>query len=386
MRRSTSLDDALQDLSEGLQRRLVVLDDRMRVVAYSIHESDEDRARLSHLLAHSDTWARPPAGRGCPTTQEASDGTTWELIPLRDDRHRVGHLLHALTQGASPPDPQALADGAARLGVLLSVREKDAEQAAARSEELLTRLLAAGATHDDAARAGAELVDEGFVGSADQYCVALVAPTPERPDAAWTARQAMEVTLDFVARSTTATVAGGLVDGQGVLLFPRPVVRDRLARLLEAPHLTEVRGGIGGVVPDIDSARATYLQAQRAWRAACLDPTTHPRVTVWEDLGIDKLLLALPLDDLTDADLPAPVARLLASDHWEIDVPTIEAYLACGGDARATATALGIHRSTLYYRLTRIRATTEVDLADGLARRDLHTGLRVARLAGRLTR
>lgn len=64
-----------------------------------------------------------------------------------------------------------------------------------------------------------------------------------------------------------------------------------------------------------------------------------------------------------------------------MDVATLDA----GGDARASAVALGIHRSTLYYRLTRIRATAGVDLGDGIARRDLHTGLRAARLAGLLT-
>lgn len=73
------------------------------------------------------------------------------------------------------------------------------------------------------------------------------------------------------------------------------------------------------------------------------------------------------------------------SGYRDVDGPTLEAYLGAGGDARASARALGIHRSTLYYRLTRIRTTTEVDLSDGFARRDLHTGLRVARLARMLT-
>ncbi len=65
------------------------------------------------------------------------------------------------------------------------------------------------------------------------------------------------------------------------------------------------------------------------------------------------------------------------------DLPaTVEAYLDCGADGQETARHLRIHRSTLYYRLDRVREVAGVDLRDGAVRRELHTGLRVARLAG----
>ncbi|WP_068256121.1 PucR family transcriptional regulator [Janibacter corallicola] len=385
MRPGTSLDDALQDLSEDLQQRLVVLDEALRVVAYSIHESEQDRARLSHLLAHSDTWPAPPAGRNEPTVRTAADGTRWQMVPLRDERHLVGHLLHVQAKGAPPPDRAVLREGAARLGVLLALRSRDAERASARADELLTTLLSPAVADTERSAAATALVDEGLVGPAEQYCVTVVAPPPELRDDGWLARRAVETTLDFVVRTTTATVVGGVVGDLGVLVFPRPVVQDRLDRVLQAPGLAEVRAGIGGLTDGLVTAATSYEQAEIAWRAACLDPGTHPRVSTWEGFGVDKLLLRLPLEDLTRADLPAPVTRLLASDHHDVDVPTLLTYLDCGGDGRATATALRIHRSTLYYRLARIRTTTAVDLADGAVRRDLHTGLRVARLAGLLS-
>lgn len=381
----TNLDDALQDLSEAVQHRLVVLDERMRVVAYSIHESEEDRAHLSHLLAHSDTWEPLPAGADGPVVRDAGDGTQWVLHPLRDDRHRVGHLLHVRAKGVPAPEVADLADGAARLGVLLSLRTMSAERGAARAGELLSSLLATGAPADERARAAAALVAEGLVGATDQYCAVVLGVPAGHPDRVWTARTAVATTLDFVARTSTATVVGGIVDGHGVLVFPRPVVQDRLERVLGAPELGEVRAGIGATVTDLASAVTSHDRAHLAWRAACLDPTTYARVTAWAQLGVDKLALRLPLDRLTPEDLPDGVARLLASDHREVDVPTLEAYLTAGGDARATAADLGIHRSTLYYRLARIRSTTGADLRAGVARRDLHTGLRVARLAGMLT-
>lgn len=380
----TNLDDELQDLSEELQQRLVVLDERMRVLAYSIHETDEDRARLSHLLAHSDRWPSLPAGDG-PTTRTAGDGTAWVLHPLRDDRHRVGHLLHVRAKGAPAPAADLLADGAARLGVLLSLRTMSAEREAARAGELLSLLLATDASAEQRDHAASALVAEGLVGSTGQYCAVVLGAPTDHPDGAWAARRAVDATLDFVARTSTATVVGGLVDGTGVLVFPRPVVQDRLERVLGAPGLADVRAGIGGTVTDLAVAATSRDQAWLAWRGACLDPTTYTRVTTWAQLGLDKLVLRLPLVQLTTDDLPDAVSRLLADDHCEVDVPTLGAYLAAGGDARATATSLGIHRSTVYYRLTRIRSTTGVDLRDGVARRDLHTGLRVARLAGMLT-
>lgn len=381
----TNLDDALQDLSEAMQQRLVVLDESMRVIAYSIHESEPDRARLSHLLAHSDTWEPLPAGTEGPTTRTAGDGTDWVLHPLRDDRHRVGHLLHTRSKGVPSPPAGVLTEGAAQLGVLLSLRTMYAERDAARARGLLTDLLGEQSSEAGRAAAARALVDEELVGSAGQYCAVVLAVPPDVADGAWAARTAVDATVDFVARTSTATVVGGVVEGLGVLVFPRPVVPERLERVLGAPGLAQVRAGIGGVVDDLPSAAVSHEQARRAWQAACLDPATHPRVTTWSALGIDKLLLALPLGRLTAHDLPDPVARLIASDHREVDVSTLEAYLDAGGDAQATAIALGIHRSTLYYRLSRIRETAQADLGDGRVRRDLHTGLRVARLAGMLS-
>lgn len=61
--RLPELDDAVQDLAEAVGRRLVVMDHALRVVAYSIHETPEDRRRLFHLLAHSDAGpGRGPTG------------------------------------------------------------------------------------------------------------------------------------------------------------------------------------------------------------------------------------------------------------------------------------------------------------------------------------
>ena len=74
--------------------------------------------------------------------------------------------------------------------------------------------------------------------------------------------------------------------------------------------------------------------------------------------------------------------RILDAQSGPDLAQTLEAYLDCGCDAQRTAQELHVHRSTLYYRLDRVRAIADVDLADGFVRRELHTALRVATLAG----
>lgn len=53
-----------------------------------------------------------------------------------------------------------------------------------------------------------------------------------------------------------------------------------------------------------------------------------------------------------------------------------EVYLDCAGQAGRTATELGIHRRTLYYRLSRVQQLTGLDVDDGKDRLLLHTASR----------
>lgn len=55
-------------------------------------------------------------------------------------------------------------------------------------------------------------------------------------------------------------------------------------------------------------------------------------------------------------------------------------FLDCAGQASRTAAALGVHRQTLYYRLSRIQQLTGLDLNDGEDRLLLHMTLKAARL------
>ncbi|MCF3965456.1 PucR family transcriptional regulator, partial [Streptomyces fuscigenes] len=96
-------------------------------------------------------------------------------------------------------------------------------------------------------------------------------------------------------------------------------------------------------------------------------------VAEWTAIGPYRLLTRLP---------PGPdpaVAPLLGAAHADL-ARTAEAYLDHAGQAGRTAAALGIHRQTLYYRLSRIEQLTGLDLASGEDRLLLHMALKSARL------
>jgi DNA-binding PucR family transcriptional regulator len=73
------------------------------------------------------------------------------------------------------------------------------------------------------------------------------------------------------------------------------------------------------------------------------------------------------------------VRALLEPGHREM-ARTAEAFLDCAGQAGRTAARLGIHRQTLYYRLSRVEQLTGLDLDDGEDRLLLHMALKAARL------
>ncbi|MET9811867.1 helix-turn-helix domain-containing protein [Streptomyces sp. NPDC006355] len=118
----------------------------------------------------------------------------------------------------------------------------------------------------------------------------------------------------------------------------------------------------------------SWWEASAAARAALAEPRLGP-VAQWASIGPFRLLTALPPEVARD-----PVARtLLAPVHREL-ARTAEVYLDCAGQAARAAAELGIHRQTLYYRLSRIEKLTGLDLDDGEDRLLLHMTLKGARL------
>ncbi|MEV5429358.1 helix-turn-helix domain-containing protein [Streptomyces sp. NPDC052701] len=119
---------------------------------------------------------------------------------------------------------------------------------------------------------------------------------------------------------------------------------------------------------------AAWREASAAARAARAEPRLGP-VAQWTSIGPFRLLTALPPGAAHD---PA-VGPLLSPAHREL-ARTAEVYLDCAGQAARTAAELGIHRQTLYYRLSRVEKLTGLDLDDGEDRLLLHMALKARAL------
>ena len=211
----------------------------------------------------------------------------------------------------------------------------------------------------------------------DLQVIALRAVTADRAHAEVVLRHAV---IDE-RRTGLATVAGPTAaavrfSGDTMALAERMIAA---ANEVAGGRFTCV-AGVGPRVATLEEAWTSHRHAELATRAI---PHLAPGPVVdAAALGAFGLLLRIP--ELDPTALTAPVATLLAADPRGVLVHTLESYLRHAGSAPAAADELHIHRTTLHYRLDRIRAVTGCDPDDGETRLLLHLGLGVARLLGLL--
>ncbi len=143
----------------------------------------------------------------------------------------------------------------------------------------------------------------------------------------------------------------------------------------------ECRIGVGGHCQRAGDFPRSYREAQLALK---MQRATRGKegVTVFDDLGVYRIL--------SECEDTAAVDRMVR--HWlgpllDYDarkgselVTTLSRYLECGGSYDATAQSLAIHRSTLKYRLQRIRELLGRDLGEP----DAHFNLELATRAWRI--
>jgi sugar diacid utilization regulator len=172
--------------------------------------------------------------------------------------------------------------------------------------------------------------------------------------------------------------------GDVVLIAPWTDERDYRRRWDElyrtvAERLRPTAGaiGVGGVCSAPSEVPKSYAEAGRALRVR-LGSSSPAGVAVYADLGLYRLL-TLGTDD---GELTQFVREWLGSllDYDATNrsdlVTTLLQYLECGGNYDAAARALLIHRSTLRYRLRRIREISGHDLGAVDTRLNLHVAAR----------
>jgi sugar diacid utilization regulator len=211
-------------------------------------------------------------------------------------------------------------------------------------------------------------------------------------------RTTLHAVLRRAGRRATPLVSLSLAraGGRGVLLLagrrpPEAValravaeqLRDELTKALG--DTLQVRVGVGPVVESATRAGLSARRAREAVSVAELVPG-FGSVTAWDELGVYRLLVQLPLSDLPEDAIPDGLRTLMAADAEGSLVETLETWLDEGCESRSTVARLQVHRTSLYYRLGRIEEITGMSLNSGGVRLDLHLGLKLARLQGLLGR
>jgi sugar diacid utilization regulator len=176
--------------------------------------------------------------------------------------------------------------------------------------------------------------------------------------------------LHAVRRGARDAGAGSLVVSRPngvVLLCAGTHDWDRLRVAVEAELGTpgQCRMGLGGVCLHPSDYERSFREARLALRLQ-EESSGPPSVTSFEDLGVYRLFSQV--GDLSTVEAFARRWLGLLVDHdvarrGEL-VRTLSAYVECGGSYEATAAALNVHRSTLRYRLGRIKDLSGLDLND----------------------
>ena len=154
--------------------------------------------------------------------------------------------------------------------------------------------------------------------------------------------------------------------GTVVLLTDRDVSWDDV----QATVLRELAGGtcrigVGGLTNGPDDFPTSHREAVLSLNLLS-GRTGAPNVVAFEDLGVYRLLASAEDSREIEKFVTEWLGPLLEYDdrrHSEL-VLTLYRYLECGGRYNETAEALLIHRSTLKYRLQRIRDVSQLSIGD----------------------
>ncbi|MBS1678397.1 MAG: helix-turn-helix domain-containing protein [Actinobacteria bacterium] len=387
-------------LAAELERPTGVDDRHFRSIAYSSHVDDVDSVRLASILQReaprpvrewleelgiheAATHLRVPASPELGMAARV-------CLPLRFDDIPLGYLW--LIDEPEPVGDEQIEE-ALRYGEEIGValyRARLLERDDRRLErELVGRLI--GLREGIPARAGEELLRAGHLVSAPAYAVlTLTAIDEEGGDPSDAVRVRLVDAAEQLRRAVAPHHLLVLVDSDEVIVVLALTGAGELSRRTDA-LLSAIRGtgsagwrpliGVGEERAALTGVGEAYRQARAAARVvAAIAPGQE--VARWEDLGAYRTVAALAQDRDPAELVPPSFARLLACADAAQLIETLERYLDLGGDARAAAESLYIHRSSLYGRLHRIEDLADVDLRSGEDRLELHLGLRLWRLAG----
>ena len=173
--------------------------------------------------------------------------------------------------------------------------------------------------------------------------------------------------LDAVSRAASAVRVGSMLAPQlhdVIVLADAEVPWERFRSYV----VTELQGrscriGVGGRCRELDEFPRSCREAELALR---IQRTLGgpDQVTLFDDLGVYQVLATASDTTAMERFVTQWLGPLIDYDneHGAHLVLTLSEYLGCGGSYDASARALSVHRSTLKYRLRRIREVSGYDL------------------------
>jgi hypothetical protein len=397
--------DDVQRIADSLAQRIsrpVAIDDpQMNLLAHTAHDGDVDQHRIvsvmrlrapeeviAHALKSGIATAVDPVR--VPAVPEI-DLYARICIPVRCQGVLLAFLWLIDADGSvTDEDLEIAVEAAGAAGEVLFRERLLGDLRESRQRELVRDLL----SDDVAVRVSALglLVEEEMLPTqCTLAALSVQVDDPDRDDV----RTAIDTVLRRCGRRAQPIVALALPRGagRGVLVLAgrrgpteqqlEHIAQDVRSDLLKTLHLEDgVRVGIGPSVSDPLEVRSSVRRAQEALEVGAAVEGFGP-VTAWSALGVYRLLVQLPLDGLLEDALPEGLRTLMGADAGGPLVETLETWLDEGCDPRATVARLQVHRTSLYYRLSRIEEITGMKLSDGRDRLALHLGLKLTRLRGR---
>ncbi|MCX4825243.1 helix-turn-helix domain-containing protein [Streptomyces sp. NBC_01142] len=239
-----------------------------------------------------------------------------------------------------------------------------------------------------------ELVDDLITGTDDESAYARAAAVGHDLHGPhylavvqWVGRAADDAFVQAVGRAAASLRMRSLSaghPGMAVLVFQGRPRAEALYRAM-ARELGSSTGsiGVGGRCDVPGEIPRSFQQALRALEVRRRSQSPNG-TTTFDELGLYRILG--PGGDYREVnqfvrEWLGPLLDYDAAHHSDL-AQTLSQYFECGGNYDGTAAALGIHRSTLRYRLQRIRDVSGSDLADVDSRLNLHVATRVWKVLG----
>ncbi|MBP2328958.1 sugar diacid utilization regulator [Kibdelosporangium banguiense] len=381
---------SIDDLAETLRRSITVDDPNLKLISHTRSFGDEDTTRVQsiinrrlgddvmrHLLVtHRLRSLREPL-RLSPDDLAGSHARV--VVPLWHREEPCGFLtLIDRDESLEEEDLREVVKVSARIAEVLYRRQRSLEVQESERERILCELILGDGP--SRVRAADDMRELGLINDVGIFHVLTLAyPSARarlRPLKTLVARR-LEV------RAYRSWLVAGVGDSVVLLAAGDPGPEERNIRAL-AEQLNRMEDGgerptvaIGGAVSSLEEVAKSYEQASAALRADHV--LRRQGVIDWDELEPGQMLAVLAPSPPPAHLVPPRLASMgeVLSDEL---LATLRCFLENMGDVSKVAEKLYVHRSTVYYRISRVEELMGLSLSDGTVRLVLHWWLRSADL------